>query len=67
MKKRDYIQENLKSSDPYIRELFSELNKRFVENENENEVVDRMKLSDARGLIFITSIISVSFLVILFT
>ena len=67
MKKRDYIQENINSSDPYIRDLFSELNKRFVENESESEVVDRMKLSDARGLIFITSIISVSFLVILFT
>ena len=67
MKKRDYIQENLRSSDPYIRELFTELNKRFVESGNESEVVDRMKLSDARGPILITSVISFVFLLILFT
>lgn len=64
MKKRDYIQENLQSTDPYIRELFSELKKRFTENES--EIVDRMKLSDASGMIFITSAISLIFLVVLF-
>lgn len=67
MHMKDHIQKNMLSSDPLIRELYTELDRRFDDLEKNKEVyVEKMKFVDSLSSILITLLISVYFLYVLF-
>ncbi|WP_134704352.1 hypothetical protein [Ammoniphilus sp. YIM 78166] len=46
MQKNDFIQEQMQSSDPFVSELFHELNDRVQEFTNQHHVVKKIAWSD---------------------
>ena len=48
----------MQSDDPFIKEMYSDLNKRIKDYEETESVVEKMKFSDAVGSIVIVVIIA---------
>lgn len=64
MQKGDYIRNQIQSnSDPFVQDLFTELDKRLSVLDHEGSFVERMKFSDAWAAIIITFLICVYFVV----
>jgi hypothetical protein len=59
MKKKDHIQENMESTNVFIKGMYTDLYNRIKEHEDTDTVVSKMKLSDAAGSIVIVGMIAV--------
>ncbi|WP_428912419.1 hypothetical protein [Niallia sp. Krafla_26] len=58
MNKGDYIQENMESNDPFIKEMYSDLYNRIKDYEENDSVVEKIKFSDTFGSIIIVGLIT---------
>lgn len=58
MSKKDHIQENMESNDPFIKGMYTDLHNRIKDYEETESVVAKMKFSDATGSIVIVGIIA---------
>lgn len=67
MSKKDYIQENMESNDPFIKGMYTDLNNRIKEYEENDSVVSRMKFTDAVGSIVIVGIIALFMIFVILT
>ncbi|MFF5395781.1 hypothetical protein ACFY5J_00080 [Peribacillus butanolivorans] len=60
MNKENQFQKNINSEDPFIKNLYSDLNERINAYEQEDTVkIDKMKWKDATGSIFFMILIIV--------
>ncbi|QOS89823.1 hypothetical protein [Peribacillus sp. JNUCC41] len=58
MSKENQFQQNIDSEDPFIKNLYSDLNERINAYEQEDAVkIDKMKWKDATGSIFLMILI----------
>ncbi|MET1179480.1 hypothetical protein ABG775_16255 [Peribacillus simplex] len=58
MSKENQFQQNINSEDPFIKNLYSDLNERINAYEQEDAVkIDKMKWKDATGSIFLMILI----------
>ncbi|MFE4707562.1 hypothetical protein [Peribacillus simplex] len=58
MNKENQFQQNINSEDPFIKNLYSDLNERINAYEQEDAVkIDKMKWKDATGSIFLIILI----------
>ncbi len=65
MTPKNSIQENLNSKDDFIRSLYTDLHGRIQDFERGNARIEKMKLGDAKGTLFIVSAIVVYLLIVI--
>ncbi|WP_338453045.1 hypothetical protein R4Z09_14950 [Niallia oryzisoli] len=58
MSPKDDIQENMKSNDPFIKEMYTDLHNRIKDYQENDFIVEKMKFSDARGSIVVVGFIA---------
>ncbi|OIK16680.1 hypothetical protein BIV60_03400 [Bacillus sp. MUM 116] len=59
MGNKDQIKENMKSNDPFIKGMYTDLYSRIKDYEETQSVIEKMKFSDAIGSIIVVGIIAV--------
>ncbi|WP_257352347.1 hypothetical protein [Pseudalkalibacillus decolorationis] len=57
MNKKSFIQENMDSKDVFIKKLYTDLHGRIQEFEKESSRIEKMKMADAGGSLFIVGAI----------
>ncbi|MFC5587919.1 hypothetical protein ACFPRA_03225 [Sporosarcina soli] len=65
MTQKNTIQENLDSQDDFIRNLYTDLDSRIQDFEKGSARIEKMKLGDAKGTLFIVSAIVVYLVVVI--
>ncbi len=58
MQKQDFIQENMQSADPFVSQLFHELNDRVQEFADQNHAVQKIAWSDTVVPLIIMALIT---------